>query len=71
VKVKLDGYGKRLLWDAEGKYVTLLSDKDILRCDSVPSDSQACALRSHYEDGVSRYVRNVATRMIMMKEAAY
>jgi len=71
MKVKLDEYGKRLPWDAEGKYVTLLSDKNILRCDSVPSDRQTCALRSHYEDGGSRFVRNVATRMMMMKAAAY
>lgn len=49
MKDKLDKYGKRLPWDAEGKYVTLLSDKDILTCDSVPSDRQTCALRSHYE----------------------
>jgi hypothetical protein len=39
MKVTLDECGRRLPWDAEGKYVTLLTDKDILRCDSVPSDS--------------------------------
>jgi hypothetical protein len=67
MKDKLDEHGKRLPWDAEGKYVTLLSDKDILRCDSVPSDTQTCALRSYYEDGGSRFVRNVAIRMMMLK----
>jgi hypothetical protein len=72
MKDKLDEYGKILPWDAEGKYVTLLSDKDILRCDAMPSDRQTCHLRSHYEDGGSRFVRNVATRiMMMMKAAAY
>jgi len=60
MKVKLHEYGNRLL-----------SDKYNLRCDSVPSDSQTCALRSHYEGGGSRYVRNAATRMVMMKAAAY
>jgi len=70
MKDKLDEYGKRLPWNAKGKYVTLPSDKDILRCDSLPSDRQTCAFRSHYEDGGGRFVRNVATRM-MMKAAAY
>jgi hypothetical protein len=70
MKDELDEYGKRLPWDAVGKYVTLLSDKDVLRCDTVPSDRQTCALHSHYEDGGSRFVRIVATRMMMMKAAA-
>jgi hypothetical protein len=70
MKDKFDEYGKRLPWDAEGKYVTFLSDKDILRCDSVPSDRQTCALLSYYEDGGGRFFRNVATRT-MMKAAAY
>jgi len=70
MKDKLDEFRKRLHWDAAGRYVTLLSDKDILRCDSVPSDRQTCALRSHYEYGSMKFVRNVATRMMMMMKAA-
>jgi hypothetical protein len=45
MKDKLDEYGERLPKYADGKYVTLLSNKYIfLRCDSVQPDRQTYAV---------------------------